>query len=186
MTFSPLLISVTEQAAMWHQGQLRKHPTMQIPYIVHPVTVAFMLQREGCDDEIVCAGLLHDVIEDCGVTLEELAQKTTPRIAELVSWVTEPPKTTHTWEQRKLAYRERLAQAPVEALVIACADHVANLYGSLEAAKVNANVWKLFHANHDERMVHERAVLHLIRQRLDSPLVADYERLLQDVEKAHV
>jgi (p)ppGpp synthase/HD superfamily hydrolase len=186
MTFSPLLISVIEQASMWHEGQLRKHPTMRIPYIVHPVTVAFLLQRENYDDEVVCAGLLHDVIEDCDVTKEELAEKTTSRIAELVSWVTELPKTSHTWGERKAAYRERLAQAPIEALAIACADHVANLHSSLEAAKMNANVWKLFHANHDERFQHEKAVLHLIAQRLESPLVADYDRLLQDVVRAHV
>lgn len=186
MTFSPLLISVVELAAQWHDGQLRKHPTMRIPYIVHPMTVALLLQREQCDDEVVCAGLLHDVIEDCGVTSDELARKTTPRIAELVRWVTEPPKASHTWMERKTAYRARLADAPVEALAIACADHVANLHSALEAAKVNPNVWKLFHANHDERMQHERAVLHLIGSRLESPLVAEYARLLDDVARSHV
>ncbi len=186
MTFSPLLISAIELASMWHEGQMRKHPTMRIPYIVHPVTVSFLLQREEYDDEVVCAGLLHDVIEDCDVTKEELAEKLSPRIADLVSWVTELPKEQYSWSERKTAYRERLAQAPLEALAIACADHVANLHSSLEAARVNSNVWKLFHANHDERLQHEKAVLHIIGQRLESPLVADYARLLQDVERAHV
>ena len=42
------------------------------PYIVHPFSVANALARNGADDDLICAGLLHDTIEDGGVTPEEL------------------------------------------------------------------------------------------------------------------
>ena len=52
-----------------HDGQKRKDGK---PYIVHPFAVANILTENGAEKDLVCAGLLHDVIEDGGVTAEEL------------------------------------------------------------------------------------------------------------------
>ncbi|HTF12317.1 MAG TPA: HD domain-containing protein [Asanoa sp.] len=54
-------------AARCHEGQVDK---AGLPYIEHPRTVAAALVEHG--DEAVMAGLLHDVVEDCGVTLNQL------------------------------------------------------------------------------------------------------------------
>ncbi|HWI66334.1 MAG TPA: HD domain-containing protein, partial [Symbiobacteriaceae bacterium] len=53
-------------AVLAHGGQKRKGT--ETPYIVHPVGVAMLLAQAGCRPEVVAAGLLHDTIEDCGVT----------------------------------------------------------------------------------------------------------------------
>ena len=42
------------------------------PYVMHPLQVALILAEAGHDSEVIAAALLHDVMEDCGVTLEEL------------------------------------------------------------------------------------------------------------------
>lgn len=181
MTYPELLIRAVECAAEWHEGQTRKHPTRRIPYIVHPMSVAILLLREGCDDETIAAGLLHDVIEDCGVTTDELAKNMTPRIAELVSWVTEPPKSD-PWAARKKAYRDRLVTAPREALLVAAADHVCNLRSLADAARVGSDVWSLFRSDRAARIAHEHAVLDILKERLDSPLVEELESALSDVE----
>lgn len=182
MTYPTILMHAVQLAAQWHEGQLRKHPTERIPYITHPVSVALLLQQQGCDEETVAAGLLHDVIEDCGVTLEELASKTSPRIADLVSWVTEPIKST-PWSVRKEAYRERLSGAPHEALMVAAADHVCNLHSLVDAAEVSAEIWQLFKSDRNERIAHEHLVLEILEQRLDPPLVMEFKRALADVER---
>ena len=52
-----------------HGEQTRKDGK---PYIVHPFSVATELAKNGADDALICAGLLHDTIEDGGVAPEEL------------------------------------------------------------------------------------------------------------------
>lgn len=58
------------------------------PYIEHPLTVAYILTDINADYETICAGLLHDVIEDTEITKEEIANKFGKTIADLVDGVT--------------------------------------------------------------------------------------------------
>ncbi len=64
--YSPRLDAAWVMAALVHQQQRRKGS--DIPYIIHPAQVALILERHGWPEEVVIAGLLHDVIEDakCG------------------------------------------------------------------------------------------------------------------------
>lgn len=57
-------------AAYWHRGQTRRSGD---PYITHPIAVATILAELGSDHELVCAALLHDVLEDTACTRAELA-----------------------------------------------------------------------------------------------------------------
>lgn len=50
-------------AAKHHDQQVRKGT--RLPYLTHPANVAIILTRYGCDEGIVVAGILHDVVEDC-------------------------------------------------------------------------------------------------------------------------
>jgi len=76
---------------------------------------------------VVAAGYLHDMIEDCGYTQEQLAEETgNPRVAELVQWVSEPEKD-RSWEERNGVYLERMREAPMEVLALSCADKTSNL-----------------------------------------------------------
>lgn len=54
-----------------HGGQTRMDGK---PYITHPFSVAMELVKNGANDELICAGLLHDTIDDGGVTPDELKQ----------------------------------------------------------------------------------------------------------------
>lgn len=67
-----------------HKEQLRKDGT---PYISHPVEVAIILADLGFDDDVICAGLLHDVVEDCGVTVDQIKSEFNSKVAELVDAV---------------------------------------------------------------------------------------------------
>lgn len=57
-------------AAKSHEGTYRKGS--KIPYIVHPLETAVIVTVMAADEELICAALLHDVVEDAGVTEEEL------------------------------------------------------------------------------------------------------------------
>lgn len=69
MTTPPTVASTDAFAEGAHFGQVDKAGK---PYIEHPRTVARILERQGHDQNTVIAGLLHDVVEDTAVTLDDL------------------------------------------------------------------------------------------------------------------
>lgn len=72
-------------AAAAHEGQKRNSGE---PYIIHPLHVAMILAELQMDDQSICAGLLHDVLEDTSVTEEEMKQEFGEEITTLVDGVT--------------------------------------------------------------------------------------------------
>ncbi len=72
-------------AARAHEGQTRKSGD---PYVTHPLSVAFIITQLRLDVPSVCAGLLHDAVEDTSVTVEELTAEFGSEIAFLVDGVT--------------------------------------------------------------------------------------------------
>lgn len=80
-----LIADAYEVAAYWHQGRKRRSGD---PYITHPVAVAAILAGTGADDPMLCAALLHDVVEDTPYTLTALRGRFGAEVAGLVAGVT--------------------------------------------------------------------------------------------------
>ena len=74
-----------ELATAAHEGQTRRTGE---PYIHHPLSVARIVAELGLDQDTVAAALLHDSVEDTGVTLEELAERFGDDVASIVDGVT--------------------------------------------------------------------------------------------------
>ena len=74
-----------EVASGAHEGQLRKSGQ---PYIIHPLCVAIILADLELDKETIAAGLLHDVVEDTGVTSEDIRREFGDEVELLVEGVT--------------------------------------------------------------------------------------------------
>ena len=70
------------------------------PYIVHPLAVAYKLAEMGSNLNVVAAGLLHDVIEDSTVTLEEVSAQFGDDIASLVDSLTKLKKVKYSGGDR--------------------------------------------------------------------------------------
>ena len=90
-------------ATIMHQGKTRK--LHNIPYILHPMEVAQILATLTEDEEIITAGILHDIVEDTDGTMEEIESRFGKRVAALVSSESEPKypgeDKTATWKKRK-------------------------------------------------------------------------------------
>ena len=90
-------------AAECHLGQVRK--SENIPYIIHPMEVAAIIGGITDKEDVIIAGLLHDVVEDCNVDPRVIKSRYGSRVAALVQSETEdkladrPP--SETWMQRK-------------------------------------------------------------------------------------
>ena len=70
-----------------HDGMRRR--IGESPYILHPLEVATIIGTMTDDQEVIAAGLLHDVVEDAGVTIEEIEENFGKRVKELVASETE-------------------------------------------------------------------------------------------------
>jgi guanosine-3',5'-bis(diphosphate) 3'-pyrophosphohydrolase len=68
-----------------HEGQLRKSGE---PYLEHPLQVAVTLAELQMDTSTLAAALLHDVLENCGVPLQEIVEEFGPEVGKLVDGVT--------------------------------------------------------------------------------------------------
>ncbi|MCQ2464186.1 MAG: bifunctional (p)ppGpp synthetase/guanosine-3',5'-bis(diphosphate) 3'-pyrophosphohydrolase [Oscillospiraceae bacterium] len=98
------IISAYEFAAKAHEGQKR---TSGEPYIVHPVSVSFILLELGMDTDTICAAMLHDVVEDTDATLEDLQKLFGQDVASLVDGVTKLSKAPIFNQDEQLAENVR-------------------------------------------------------------------------------
>jgi len=86
-------------SAKEHHGQTRRSGE---PYLIHPLNVAGILADIRADDVTIVVGLLHDILEDTGITKDDLARHFGAEVAELVDGVTKIGKFTfHSREQEQ-------------------------------------------------------------------------------------
>lgn len=110
---------------------LRKHTGE--PYIVHPTAVARWVAGYGHREDTIVAAYLHDTIEDCGVTKEQIEQEFGATVAEYVWWLTHiTTKADGNRDTRMEIERQRLANAPYEVKSIKLADMIDNSTGIIQ------------------------------------------------------
>lgn len=121
------ILKAARFAANAHRDQKRKYT--DLPYITHPCRVAGRVAIHPLANEAaVCAAYLHDVVEDCGVTLTQLKVEFGEEVAGLVAWLTNPSKGSKAPRaERKALDREHIAKAPQIAKVIKLIDRIDNM-----------------------------------------------------------
>jgi (p)ppGpp synthase/HD superfamily hydrolase len=110
-----------------HSGQVRKRNGM--PYIMHPIAVMTILneiKKSNNDLLIAIACLLHDVVEDCGVTLQEIAELFGHRVASLVEELTSDEEEIARVGKKEYLAHKMLTMSSY-ALRIKLADRLHNL-----------------------------------------------------------
>ena len=115
-------------AKLKHEGQFRKSGE---PYITHPMEVALILISVYADYETISAGLLHDVLEDCDCTPEEMENEFGPVITKLVKGVTKLSKINFSTENEYLVdyYKKIIVgmSEDVRVIIIKLADRLHNM-----------------------------------------------------------
>ena len=106
-------------------GQTRKYTGE--PYVVHPMEVASLVESVGGTEAMVAAALLHDVLEDTGVTVDVLEEQLGSEVADLVLWLTDVSKPNDgNRSTRKALDRQHSAAAPAAAQTVKVADLISN------------------------------------------------------------
>lgn len=115
-------------AKQLHYGQIRQSGE---PYISHPLNVAYILSEMHADKDTICAGLLHDTLEDTSITKEEIAQEFNVNIANLVDGVTKLSKMNFSSKQEQnLANTRKIITGiteDVRIIIIKLADRLHNM-----------------------------------------------------------
>ncbi len=123
-------VALLDQAVTYardHHGDQRR-PT-GAPYLEHLLEALEVLVRGAgvTDPGILCAAVLHDVVEDTDRTVDDVRAVFGPRVAELVGWVTIPePGPGQDKAGVKLDYLRRLRNAPRDAILVKLADRASN------------------------------------------------------------
>ncbi len=122
---SKVLDRAAELATRAHGGQTRRGGG---PYIAHPLAVVEAVAEVTQDLDVLCAAVLHDVVEDSAVTLDDMTRLFGGRVAGIVAELTDHPD----WAEldtltRKARQREEFENASAEAKVIKIADQWSNV-----------------------------------------------------------
>ena len=121
------LVSATNFAAVSHRFQRRKNKEMD-PYINHPIEVANLLSDAGITDvDILCAAVLHDTIEDCGVTYDQICEKFGKRVADFIKECSDDKSLSKV--ERKKQQIEHAKTISTGAKLIKSADKLSNIKG---------------------------------------------------------
>lgn len=154
-----------EVAAQAHNGQYRKGT--QTPYISHPYAVGLILMNEGCSEEVVIAGILHDTVEDTDLTLECIKNRFGHSIAEIVDGCSEDKSLR--WRERKTERIEALKTASAEVCLVTCADKLHNLRTVIsEFDTIGDVVWERFHGGIEAQAWYYRSVLDSLQTQMIS------------------
>ena len=131
-----------------HDGMRRKKS--DAPYILHPMEAAVIVGTMTDDQNLIAAAALHDVVEDAGVSIEEVEEKFGKRVRELVSSETEDKRAelppTDTWRIRKEESLNVLKNTDdIDVLVVWMGDKLSNMRSIYRDWKVEGHsMWQRF------------------------------------------
>lgn len=184
-------------AAKHHDQQVRKGT--RLPYLTHPANVAIILTRYGCSDDVVVAGILHDVIEDCvregwtrAMLEERIAHKFGSGVLETVLAVTQRRTDDDgidmSSDDRKDDYLDRLELANEDALWVCAADKVHNAQSILSDLRRTAfpeTVWGRFSAGREGTMRWYQRVAERLREiGFTAPIVDELSATAEELRTA--
>ena len=111
-----------------HAGQKRISGE---PYIIHPLNVAAILTKLRMDTDTIIAGILHDSVEDCDVTPQDIEEKVNPVVAQLVVGLTKISKIKFkTREEHQMENFRKMVVAmakDIRVIIIKLADRMHNM-----------------------------------------------------------
>ena len=169
--FSPLVEKALRVTLAAHAGQYRKGAE-QVDYATHPAHIAIMLAGWGFEEHVICAGLLHDVVEDCEEwTLELLEQQFGVHVTSIVSQLTEDKSLS--WNERKRWAVEHVPHMSPEAASVKAVDKIHNLrclLGELQEIEDTESVWARFHGGRERTLAMDEQLVAVLTKRIEPRL----------------
>ena len=167
-----------------HDGMRRKKSDS--PYILHPMEAAVIVGTMTDDQNLIAAAALHDVVEDAGITIEEIEKRFGRRVRELVASETEdkradcPPE--ETWRIRKEESLRVLRNTDdLAVLMVWLGDKLANMRSIYRDFKVEGNaMWQRFNQKDvTEQAWYYRSIVNLTERLSNTSAWLEYKTLTE-------
>ncbi|HSX58386.1 MAG TPA: HD domain-containing protein [Candidatus Saccharimonadales bacterium] len=168
------------------QFQVRKGK--DIPYLLHPLSVANRLSRIGARTEVIIAGMLHDTIEDSieekKVTKEEIEREFGANVAEMVNDVTEQDKSL-PWTERKEAALNHIKNMKNDSLLVKTADVLDNLTDQIEDyKKIGERMFENYNASKEAQLIRYLRLVEEVEKAWGAnPLLSDLKNAVTEVKR---
>ena len=169
-----------------HDGMRRRKS--DAPYVLHPMEVGAIIGTMTDKQEVIAAGVLHDVVEDAGITIDEVGEKFGKRVMELVSAETEnkreecPPEDT--WRIRKEESLEKLKSTnDIDVLMLWLGDKLSNIRAVYRDFLVEGNaVWNKFHQSDVSAQAwYYRSIMKYTERLSDTLAWVEYKTLVEKI-----
>ena len=166
-----------------------------IPFMAHLLGVASLVMGEAgqvpfsVTEDMVIAALLHDAVEDQGglPRLEDIRCNFGENVARMVEGLSdsfeEDASRKKTWEERKMAYVERLKGEPETVRLISAADKLYNARTILDEYRaIGPKVWDRFKRGRDSQLRYFHALLNVFKSKGTNRIVDELERVVRELE----
>ena len=159
------------------------------PYIVHPMEAVEIVATMTSDQELLAAAVLHDTVEDTGVTIDQIREEFGDRIASIVDAESdkgiEGRSEEESWHDRKRGAIERLAKAPRDTKIVALGDKLSNMRAiARDYAEKGDGLWKIFHVtDKKDHEWHYRGLADSLKELQDTFAFKEFESLINQVFK---
>ena len=167
-----------------HDGMRRKKS--DAPYILHPMEAAVIVGTMTDDQNLIAAAALHDVVEDAGITIEEIEAEFGKRVRELVESETEdkradlPPEST--WHIRKEESLSVLKNTDdIAVLMVWLGDKLANMRSIYRDWKIEGDaMWQRFNQKDvNQQAWYYRSIIYLTERLKDTSAWLEYKTLTE-------
>ena len=178
-----LLTEAIAFAAKCHENQKRK--STNTPYIVHPMEACAIAATMTSDPEVLAAAVLHDVCEDCGISIQALKDRFGHRVANLVEAESELKDydSEGSWMRRKQHTISKLQTANEQEMIITLADKLSNIRSICrDYEEIGDTLWERF--SHRDMSLHAwyyQAIGDNLRNMGESAALTEYASLVERV-----
>ena len=203
-----MLSSILDFAIKAHEGQTRKGT--EIPYIVHPIETAIILAQNNASNEAICAGILHDVLEDTSGQEDEIRKRldkvglSSEKVLQIVYGTSEPSKLLakqsgaeeESWKERKvhtIKYLDGLGndELSVDIKLVACADKLSNIramvndYEQYERdGKTGSELFERFNAPSSDQQWYYQSLVIALKDIAELPMYQELAALVLKLFKS--
>ena len=183
-----LVFKALNKAYILHDGHKRKGNGA--PYFVHLLDTCKYLMYDTLDEEIICAGILHDTLEDTDYSEDELKTDFGERVYSLVKFCTEPlnnvnsseAEQKNSWFERKSSAIAKLNSAKSDELLVFCADKVSTLLSIREDLVCGVDIWSKLNGSKKDVEWYYSEIFKVLEKKLHGTrIILLYKDLLSDL-----
>lgn len=186
MTTEPTLLGSRFDAAFAWASQLHREQRRKgtpVPYLAHLLGVASLALEMGADEDGAIAALLHDAVEDQGVTVADVEGRFGPAVARIVADCTDAdtvPKPP--WRARKQAYLDALPAKPATSLRVSLADKTYNARAIVDDLRVHGDaLWSRFTGGRDGSLWYYEELASVFARVAPGPAADRFARIVAEM-----